>query len=101
MHRLSDPQQPAGRPFCTAAVRAADANQAGRRGPADNAERNSPERKWPSELSELSEGRERPKDRGFCGSISDRVKLSEIVRILGPPPNGPQTNPGEIFVTRY
>jgi hypothetical protein len=34
-----------------------------------------------------------PKIAAFAGSISDRAKLSEFIRIPGPPHNGPQTNP--------
>jgi hypothetical protein len=46
MHRLSDPQQPPAGPFGKAAVREADG---------ENADQNSPDRKWPAKLSEFPE----------------------------------------------
>src|SRR5882724_8269191 len=68
-------------------------------GPPANAERNSHERKWPAELSEMPEGsRKAQKSRLLRGRFRtgpNCPKLSEFIRLSGPPPNRPQINPSK------
>src|SRR5882757_8879617 len=99
MHRLSAPQRPERR-FGKAMVREGDGKPSRVRRPMpnetltnENGQRNCPK---------CPKVQERPKNRGFCGvdfgqggTIRNCPKLSEFIRLSGPPPNRPQINPSK------